>query len=203
MKPSEKKMLLQLYESRYDQYGYDVRSVGWGNVKSQNLRFKILADIADLSGCCICDLGCGFGDLYSYLMRRFGHVDYTGIDLSGKLIEEAKRRYPTASFEVRDILADSLERKFDYVLASGALSFKMADHELYVEKMLVKMMELSRKGIAVNFLSSYVDYQLDKNFHFSPEAAFSTAKKITKYVALRSDYPLYEFTLYLYHQALS
>ena len=92
------------------------------------------------------------------------------------------------------------KRKFDYVLSSGALSFKMDNHEEYIGKMLGKMMEISLKGVAVNFLSSYVDYQLEKNFHFSPEKAFSLAKNLTKYVSIRHDYPLYEFTLYLYRK---
>jgi hypothetical protein len=61
------------------------------------------------------------------------------------------------------------------------------------------MMAMSSKGVAVNFLSSYVDYELDRNFHFAPEKAFSLAKKLTRFVTLRHDYPLYEFTLYLYH----
>ena len=45
----------------------------------------------------------------------------------------------------------------DYVLSSGALSFKVQSHEDYVQKMLEAMMSISTRGVAVNFLSSYVD----------------------------------------------
>ncbi len=198
MKFDDKQKLINLYEDRYDQFGYDVKSIGWGNIESQQLRFRILAEIADLSNCRICDFGCGFGDLYLYLTERFTNIDYVGIDLSVKLIEEAKRRYPQAAFEVRDILENPLKKKFDYMLASGTLSFKLKNHEKYVEKILTAMIKASKKGVGVNFLSSYVDYELEKNFHFSPEKAFTLAKKLTKYVTIRHDYPLYEFTLYLY-----
>ena len=199
MKRTDRKKLLELYEGRYARFGYDVKTVGWKDKKTQHLRFDVLAGIADLSGCSICDLGCGFGDLYTYLLKKFKKVNYLGIDLSGKLIEEAKIHYPDAVFMTRDILKDPLKKKVDYILSSGALSFKIKNHGNYVWRMFEAMMAMSLKGVAVNFLSSYVDYKLEKNFHFSPERAFKMGRELTPYVTIRHDYPLYEFTLYLYH----
>lgn len=199
LRPEDKKKLLGLYECRYAQYGYDVKTVGWKDAETQRLRFNILAQIADLSNCSICDLGCGFGDLYPYLNEKFQNINYTGIDLSEKLIQEAKRRYPEAVFEVRDILKNPFKNTVDYVLSSGTLSFKVENHEDYVQRMLEAMMAMSSKGVAVNFLTSYVDYELEKNFHFSPEEAFKMGIKLSPFVSIRHDYPLYEFTMYLYH----
>ena len=121
MKSEEKKRLIALYEDRYEQYGYDVRTIGWGNKESQILRFDVLCDISDLRGRSVCDLGCGFGDLYPYLLKRFGDVEYFGIDISPKLIGKAKEKYPDASFAVFDILEYDISRKFDFILSSGAL----------------------------------------------------------------------------------
>lgn len=200
MTSEEKKRVIAFYDKRYEEFGYHVKSVGWGDKESQDLRFKILSEISDLSGCSICDVGCGFGDLYPYLLNRFVEIDYLGIDISKKIVEEAKKRYPSATFEVNDILENSFDRKVDYILASGVLSFKMQNHEQYVQRMLEAMMEMSEKGVAVNFLSGYVDYKLEKNFHFLPENAFTLGKKLTRYVTIRHDYPLYEFTMYLFQQ---
>jgi len=199
MKLENRKRVIDFYDSRFDQFGNDVRSLGWGDVESQRLRFKILTQIADLSGRRICDLGCGFGDLSAYLREHFKDVDYLGVDLSSKLIGEARRRYPGIPFEVRDILEEPFQEKYDYVLSSGALSFKMKNHEHYIECMLNAMMAMSKKGVAVNFLSSYADYQLDKNFHLSPEKAIKIGRTLTPFITIRHDYPLYEFTMYLYH----
>lgn len=199
MNKEYRQKVAEFYDAKYDEFGYSVKSVGWGSEESQVLRFKILTEIGDLSNSSICDLGCGFGDLYDYLAEHFQNIEYVGIDLSQKLIDEARRRHPKLVFEVRDILNDPPSRNFTYVLSSGALSLKLERHEEYIRGMVETMMNLSTKGVAVNFLSSYVDYQLDKNFHFSPEKAFTLARAFTKYVALRHDYPLYEFTLYLYH----
>lgn len=201
MNPEDKKKLIELYEGRYVQFGYDVRTVGWKDIETQRLRFDVLTGIEDLSGCSVCDLGCGFGDLYPYLLGKFRNIKYTGIDLSEKLIEEAKRRYPDAAFRAEDILQCASGMKADYVLSSGALSFKVQNHEDYVQKMLEAMMVISTRGVAVNFLSSYVDYELEKNFHLSPEKAFTMGCRLTRYVVIRHDYPLYEFTMYLYHNA--
>ena len=190
--------LAQFYDQKYDEYGLDVRSVGWGNVESQTLRFSVLCDIANLADTSVCDLGCGFGDLSKYLQSRFNNVSYYGIDLSVKMIAQARKCYPGFRFQIEDILEEPQGIKYDYVLSSGSLSYKLEHHEQYVDRMLRAMFAMSNKGVAVNFLSSYVDYQLGKNFHLSPEKAFEWGRGITPYVALRHDYPLYEFTLYLY-----
>lgn len=193
--------LYKHYVERFKEHGYSYKTLGWGSVETQILRFKILADIADLAGQSICDIGCGFGDMYPYLIKRFGKLDYTGIDICPTLIEEAKRQFPDAKFEVRNILDNPPEKKYDYVLASGVLTYKTGPEHLdYVKKMLSSMFNMATKGLAVNFLTKYVDYELEKDFHFAPEEAFSFAMKMSRWVTLRHNYPLYEFSLFIYHQ---
>lgn len=55
-------------------------------------------------------------------------------DLSKKLVSEAQSKYPEASFEVRDILNGGDFGKYDFVLCSGALNFKISDNENYIKK---------------------------------------------------------------------
>ena len=202
MKSNEKEALIQLYESRYVDLGYDVKALGWGSLESQLLRFKVLGEIANLSGTSVCDIGCGFGDFYPYLIQTFGEVNYTGVDIGGKLIEEAYCQHPDAKFTVCDILQTPLNQTFDYTFCSGALNYKIADNLSYIEKMLEKMFSFSVRGVAVNFLSSYVDFENKKNFHLPPEIAFKIGRKLSRYVTIRHDYPLYEYTLYIYHEPI-
>jgi hypothetical protein len=66
--------------------------------------------------------------------------------------------------------------------------------------MLTLMFSNASKGVSVNFLTSYVNFQREHNYHHSPEQVFSFAHTLTRRIALRHDYPLWEFTLYLYKE---
>jgi len=196
--PTEKDALLKLYSDRVAEMGYDVRSVGWKSTEDQTLRFKILSEIGVRAGDSVCDVGCGFGDLYPYLVETVGPVSYLGVDISAELVEVAKKRHPELRFLVADILADGYAETADWHLLSGALSFKIDDNMAFTERMLTKMLASSNKGVAANFLSTYVNYQHPRNFHYDPGDVIKLAKRLTPRVALRHDYPLWEFTIYLY-----
>jgi hypothetical protein len=57
------------------------------------------------------------------------------------------------------------------------------------------MFALAHEAACVNFLSTRVDYTLEKNFHFPPDAMLAFALSLSQRVRLYHDYPLYEFTL--------
>ena len=59
------------------------------------------------------------------------------------------------------------------------------------------MFDISNELVSANFLSKYVDYELEKNQHYFPEDIFKESKKYCKNINLISDYPLYEFTIQL------
>ena len=198
MRPEEKQALIQLYEDRFAVMGYDMRTIGWKGREDQQLRFDILGDVDDMSGKSVCDVGCGFGDLYDYLGRRFEGVRYTGIDLVPSLVEKARELHPGVDFRTCDIVAGGLAERFDYFLLSGALNYRVEDNMSLTRDMLAAMFDLADEGVAVNFLSSYVNYEHPRNFHHSPEAIFGLARSMTKWVAIRHDYPLWEFTLFMY-----
>jgi 2-polyprenyl-3-methyl-5-hydroxy-6-metoxy-1,4-benzoquinol methylase len=198
MREDEKQRLVELYQRRYDEIGHGVRTLGWHGKSDQWLRFKVLCDISDLSGASICDIGCGYGDLATYLALRFKNFSYTGIDITQLFLERARQQHPEHEFLWLDILEENFARRFDYFFLSGALNFRVRDNMKLTTAMLRKMFELSKKGVGINFLSTYVTYQKEQNFHHNPEALFAFARTLTKWVILRHDYPLWEFTLYLY-----
>src|SRR5262245_65308735 len=75
MMPEDRTALVRLYEDRFREMGEDIRTLGWKNREEQNLRFKILCDVGDLSGASVCDVGCGFGDLLDYLRSTVGRSE--------------------------------------------------------------------------------------------------------------------------------
>jgi SAM-dependent methyltransferase len=203
MRTEDKERLFHLYQSRYEEIGHDVRTLGWHGAEDQRLRFKVLCDMADMSKASICDVGCGYGDLATYLSTRFEGFSYTGLDIAPLFLERARELHPKHEFLCADIVEEDFDRQFDYFLLSGAMNFRVDENIKLTKRMLGKMFELAHKGVGINFLSTYVNYQKPHNFHHSPEEMFAFARTLTKWVALRHDYPLWEFTLYLYKEPQS
>ena len=202
----DRQRIVDLYEGRLREFGHDVRTVGWGSRRDQWLRFAVLSRGLSLAGKRILDLGCGLGDLVAYLdAQRIVPREYVGLDISAALIAQANKLYggPGRRFIVGDILQVKLEESFDVIVSSGALSFKVSDNEALAKSVLARTFSDCREAVCVNFLSTYVDYQLPKNFHYQPEAMFSYARTLTPWVSLIHDYPLYEFTLQLFRQPRS
>lgn len=202
MLEKEKKEIINIYETRLKEHGYSVKAMGWRDREQQYLRFKILSEIGDLNGTKILDVGCGFGDFYEYLINKGIKVDYTGYDISPKIIDMAKSKHSQIKFEVKDILKERISEKFDYVLESGILNKRISNNIEYAKKIITRMFELSKVGIAVNMMTDYVDYKEDYLYYYSPEGVFKFCKSLSKFVTLRHDYPLHEFTIYIYKRAL-
>ena len=186
-----------LYNERYKKFGRDIRTVGWSNDRDQVLRFEVLFRGLNPKGKTILDVGCGLGDLVPYIEHcTGGDFNYIGIDVAGELIEDARCFHGATNceFSEGDIFSLVLPQ-VDISVLSGALSLKCDGIEAYARETLHRMMELSRQAVALNFLTSYADYEAPNNQHYHPEKVFSWAKEVSKRVNLIHDYPLYEFTV--------
>lgn len=95
--------------SHYDQAGAFVPKLG--------------ADLIDLlapkQGERVLDLGAGTGDLTAQLAQRGALV--TGVDASTEMVNEARRKHPSLSFEVADGQALSFDQAFDAVFSNATL----------------------------------------------------------------------------------
>ena len=89
---------------------------------------------------------------------------------------------------------------FDYVVSSQTFNNRLAheDNQTLMQDILRIGYEASEKGVAIDMFTSYVDFREDRLFYYSPEEIFRFSKTLTKRVLLRHDYPLFEFTVYLY-----
>jgi trans-aconitate methyltransferase len=188
------------YVARLAQYGYDPRTLGWAAGK-QAERFAVLTSFVPLGQIeSVLDVGCGFGDLYGYLRQHDYRGTYTGIDLVPELIEEGRTRFVDADLRVADLSDMSGDKTFDLVVGSGIFNAKLR-HESSLEHIrsaLEKMFAVCRQVTAVDFLTSYVDFERDDLHYMPPETAFAFAKALTRRVALRHDYMPFEFALGAY-----
>ena len=183
------------------QHGISARALDWSGERSQFLRFRVLTEVADLSGASMLDVGCGLGDLCGWLRTNSCNVRYTGIDIAPAMIEAARRRFPDARFEVRDLLSDPPQNSFDYVLSSGMFTHRTAEAKLFFETMMEHMFALAEKGLAVNCLSTWAEKIEPGEFHADPLETVAFCRKLTPWVVLRHDYHPADFTAYLYKKA--
>lgn len=199
---SEKDAIIDLYESRLRTHGVSHKTVGWGDDEGQRLRFSELFRGVDPTGMRILDVGCGLGDLVPFLdSMTGGDYEYIGIDIAPALIQTASNLHDGRhrTFESTNFLEWENNQIFDIAVLSGALSFRVEDNETLAKSVLRRMFHQTKYCVAANFLTSYVDFKLDKNFHYQPEELFSFARSLSGRTCLNHDYPLWEFTLQIFH----
>ena len=195
---TDRKGIVTLYENRLKKHGISLRTMGWRDKKQQNTRFKKLASIGRLQDKKILDVGCGFGDFYSYLTEKGVRTEYTGYDLSPEVIKAARKKQPRLKFEVKDILQKNIKSKFDYVFASGVLNKRVSNNPAYAMEMIAAMFKLCRLGIAINLFTTRVDF-IEEDFYYYPiSEVLKFAKELSHSVAIKRNYPLSDFTLYIH-----
>ncbi len=203
MSLTDKERIINRYNERIEKFGGTIEALASGNEERRKLRFDVLFECGISKNDRILDLGCGFGDFYSYLNDRLGegNFKYTGVDINPTIIEYANSRFPSADFRAFDILSEELNDQFDFVVSTSSFNNKMINISNYdfAQQILNKCYAIAEKGVAIDFLTKYVDFESTvEAFYYEPEIIFSSCKEITKRVALRHDYPLFEFCIYLY-----
>lgn len=192
----DRQRLTKFYEESLAQYGPDhPKAVRWLNLHNQLARFEALCKIGDLNAKTVLDVGSGLGDLYDFLAHNFQDVNYFGIDLVPEMVKRAKAKYPQARFELSDVFG--LPGKFDYILASGAMTFNVSGGKAFYFEMIAKMFELANSGVAFNLLhQSY--FNSDENFLvYSPEEIAAVVEKLTKNYKIIIGYSDGDFTVHL------
>lgn len=171
---------------------YSVESLGWTSEENQNRRFNIIKQIGIKNSDSVLDVGCGYGDFSKFLGEK-----YCGIDLRQHAIDGAAKKYPGKRFITGDI--NSLDEKFDWVVASGIFCHDYDKWEEDTLKTLEKMFSLCNKGIAANFLADSVkEPGEDLKYTNTSEITSKFVHKISPYFIVRQDYGIDDITIYLY-----
>jgi len=210
----EKGKMIKYYEDLYEKYGYDHRSLDWKDPVGQRLRYSVLFDVVRYcekqANFSMLDAGSGLGHFYGYLKEHGAlgklKADYTGYDISPRLVEAARGKYPEAKFEVKDILDGYFTKKFDYVFSCGVFNVRLSsvyEHDAFVKEMIMRMYECCNAAAAFNFLSeSGAKYAVNKDkesvyYYFKPEEIVEYVRQLSPRFILRQDYHPADFTVYL------
>jgi SAM-dependent methyltransferase len=195
--------MAERYRRELERHGPTSSALHIPKARQQDVSFRVLTEIETPFSGSVLDVGCGFADFLGHLERERLQVRYTGIDIVPEFLDEARRRHPGADLRLGDLLLDPPEGPFDWVMLSGTLNFRLerGDTKTYVERMLTRMFELARRGIAANFLSTRVDWQRPEAHHSDPAEILRHLSGLGPRFAIRHDYMPYQFTAYAWRDA--
>ncbi len=84
------------------------------------------------------DLGCGPGNSTELLVARFPSATVIGADNSQSMLDSARKRLPTARFELSDIATWQPDTAPDLIYANAALQW-VGDHETLLPKLFAML----------------------------------------------------------------
>jgi len=197
MKQDQRKRIVDRHRDSLTRHGYSSHALYWSSTEIQEIRFKVLADIGIEAGDSVLDIGCGFADFKKWFEKRFGRLDYTGIDLSPDLLRQAQMRHLDARLFEGDLFdMDFGDQSFDWVILSGALNENLHDEGAYAYRMIARMFEFCRKGVAFNLLDARYLKAHDLQSHL-PETVLNYCRSICSDCELTDDYLKNDFTIYM------
>jgi len=182
------------YNKRLAKIGNDIKSIGWGSKKNQFLRFELLTRNINLNNKKILDFGCGFGDLYIFLKKKFKYINYNGYDISNAIILNNKNKFSKINFfgEIK------LIEKYDYIICSGVFSLRTKYTKFYFIKLINFLFARTHKGLMINFLSKKTKHKLKKNYYYSTKEIINFTSKFENCkILVYENYSLDEFTIHL------
>lgn len=192
-------------------YGDTHLGVDWPNPDDAITRYRVMLDLIPTSQAAqrvsLLDFGCGASHLYDYILaNQLRHIEYTGLDISEKFVRLSKDKYPNINYFCVDILETSTQLPgFDYVVLNGVFTEKreLSHDEMweYFKQVVLKIFNITKKGISFNVMSSHVDWERGDLFHLPIDklAAF-LVREISRDFVIRNDYRLYEYTTYVYRR---
>jgi SAM-dependent methyltransferase len=181
-------------------HGVTVSSLGW-RPSSQAVRFEaVLANFRDRAPESLIDVGCGFGDLLTFLREAGWTGAYLGLDLMPEFFEIARERHrldPNASFMAGDVLTQELPaRGFDWCVSIGLCNQQREVGAMaFIEALIARCVSLARRTVLIDFLSTTSDRRRDDLFFSDPADVIFLALRHSRRVVLDHSYMPFEFML--------
>jgi SAM-dependent methyltransferase len=195
------------YTATFARHGATSRGVDWGEWPDVHIRYRKMLQVIEReqSGTGVprlLDVGCGFGGLLDYAKDKGIPLDYVGIDLVPEMVELARTRHPEARFMVGDILSAQALPEVDYAICNGILTLKLEasimQMDRFARQLIARMFGVARRGIAFNMMTTHVNFTAPNLYYKSPVETLAFCAQLSRRFRLEHDYPLYEYTTYVY-----
>jgi len=146
---------LSPYREAIQRFGPGFEATLWHKRESQVLRFDVMIDLVDFTGCAVVDAGCGQGDFARHLLDRdVPFARYVGIDAIDEMVQQAQLRdLPQCRFVTGDFVRDVsviAAAQPDYVCLSGTLNTMDDD---MARRLIRGAYDAAAQGVVFNYLS--------------------------------------------------
>lgn len=210
MKEQPFRPIIEFCEKLLNEHGDSPSGMGW-KPSDADVRYGVMLDLVRPTAgqSTLLDFGCGTGHLLDYIQRsgRQG-IEYQGLDVSRQAIALCREKFPKHRFLNMDVLASDVPEvpEFDYIVMNGILTYKgrLNQDEMfdYAKTLLRKLFPHARIGLAFNFMSKQVDWEREDLMHMPLDPLLDfLSRELSRHVVVRHDYGLYEYTVYVYHEA--
>ena len=152
------------YEHRIDTGRENFDVLDWASAESQNARFEVLVANVDLQGKSLLDVGCGLGDLWTFLKARKIIARYTGLDIIEKMLATAAAKHPDAKFICGDMFAHDARAlpegsEFDVVFCSGTFNLNLGNNADFLPQAVASLMDVASEQVVFNLLNKSVPFE--------------------------------------------
>lgn len=139
----------KFYTSAINIHGISPQGVNWSSKETQEVRFKTILQMLpnDLQGLSIVDAGCGFGDFYTYAVKKKHEFSYIGIDSLSDMYSIASDK-TGCEILILDICTDAIPDATFYICSGAMNVLERFETHLFIRKCF----EASEKGFIFNIL---------------------------------------------------
>lgn len=203
--------IVRHYEACLARHGDCHLGVDWPVAEDAETRYQVMLEVVPPGTpgpVTLLDFGCGASHLHEHILRR-GLQDtfrYSGLDLSPEFVRLSRAKFPSTAYYCVDILeTPDAVPEFDYIVMNGVFTERpgldAAEMREYFEAVVRAAFARARHGLAVNVMSSHVDWEREDLFHLPLDtlAAF-LVRDVSRHFVIRNDYGLYEYTAYVYRR---
>jgi len=196
------------YDTLLKEYGPSVDAVASGKQIYKELRYEKLCGVFEKDiELTLHDVGCGLCHLYEYIKKAYPDksINYSGSEITSEFVDYCRKNYPTNQFYYRDLSERAFDERYDYLVFGGTF-YHLVDtteknFDIYMKKMIVKAFAMCNRGLAFNFITSYVQYRYDGLFYAKvPNIIDFVANNMSRFFSIDHAYPLYEYTVYIYKE---
>jgi SAM-dependent methyltransferase len=207
-----KQRILRHYEPRIGTARENFEVLDWASAASQQGRFAVLTRNLDLGGKALLDVGCGLGDLLTYLNSLNIRVDYTGIDISEKMILAARQMHEKDGRFIQADLFDSAaapqEEKlsgqtFDVVFCSGMFNLNLGNNSKFLSLAIARLMDLAKQYLVFNLLHARAGYHDEYYAYYDPGEVSTAIPNEGWEIRIIDDYLPNDFTVICRRAALN